>query len=98
MDRIQSSGVFSAEDLEKIKADSDNLGDEATGEHFVAALRDHGWLTEYQAKVVVIGSDEPLLLGDYIILAELGRSDFRGGVEGAPPAAGSRRGDSFDRR
>jgi formylglycine-generating enzyme required for sulfatase activity/tRNA A-37 threonylcarbamoyl transferase component Bud32 len=72
VERLQSSGVISAEELQKSLADLAAVKPPQSGEEVARGLIRLKCLTSYQAQQIYAGKGKSLLLGNYRILDKLG--------------------------
>ena len=69
VERLSASEVLSPADLAQVRAETSDSEDAAT---HAARHVDSGLLTPYQAEVLLAGTGEPLVLGEYVLLERIG--------------------------
>ncbi|MBL9093593.1 MAG: protein kinase [Planctomycetaceae bacterium] len=69
---VVGAGLLSAEVLKAAWAEIAQTGKPADGEAFARRLVERGELTDFQAKQLLANRGHTLVLGDYVVLAEIG--------------------------
>jgi len=69
---VVGAGLLSADALKAAWAEISQSGKPADGEAFARRLVERGRLTEFQAKQLLAKRGHTLVLGDYVVLAEIG--------------------------